>query len=314
VLVDPAGRHAYRPLRHASRSQFNHCLCTPIWRVQQSLRLGETELMQVAFPPLPPTMGFIDVAFATVAPFFHLPITPVGQVPTALQPTDLKRPAGEYRTASARIYFRYAGPPARPVSVQINRVVAGDGLTSVEWTLQSLNDQTRSTVELNGPPVSSTIPAGVSVVNTTAVSGPTLRPSRSKAPPLTATWLTADINGSTGYECLCSELGLWARALAAKQGTVRVVTNYPALPPGTRQVDVNLPTVSTLAEVPVVDAADAAAALGPPVVHKVGRWDYPDDIPPSAWATSDWPTGVPNPGQLSFYEIEAESIGPLPRA
>ena len=255
VLVDPAAHHAYRPLHHASPSQFNHCLCTPIWRVQQSLRLGETELMQVAFPPLPAAMAFIDVSFATLAPFFHLPVTPAGQVPTAREPTDLKRPAGELRTASARVYFRYPGPPGQQLSVQINRVVASDRLTSVEWTLQSLDDQTRTSLEPYGPPVSALVPEGVSVVIATPANGLTLRPSRSKAPPLTATWMTTE---RFGYECLCTQLGLWARALTVKQGAVRLVTNYPALPRGTRQVDVNLPTVTTLSEVPVETAADGA--------------------------------------------------------
>ncbi len=314
VLIDSAAQHAYRPLRHAHRSLFNHCLCTPVWRVQQSLRLGETSLLQVAYPPLPETTAFVDVAFTTLVPFFHLPVTPAGQVPTARQPTDLTRPAGERRTASAPIYFRYPGPPVRQLSIQIDRVVAGAGLTSVQWTIRSLDDQVRSTLDPYGPPVSGQIPAGVNVVDTTPASGLTLRPAGSKAPPAAASWMTTDINGRTGYECVCTQLGLWARSLASRYGAVQVVTNYPALPAGTRRVDVNLPNVSTLAGVPVETAADGAAALGPPAVRQVRGWFYPDDDPPSAWSTADWPTRVADPGQLSLYTTRVDRIGPLPHA
>ena len=75
-LIDPTGDKAYRTLSHQSRRLFNRCLCTPLWLAQQSLRIGETRLLQATFPPLPDALGFIDVALINLTPFVHVPVTP----------------------------------------------------------------------------------------------------------------------------------------------------------------------------------------------------------------------------------------------
>ena len=61
TLLDTSSRLAYEPLSHRSRRTFNHCLCSPVWLVQQRLRIGETRLLQVAYPELPPSTAFVDV-------------------------------------------------------------------------------------------------------------------------------------------------------------------------------------------------------------------------------------------------------------
>ena len=58
----------YRPLSHASRRLFNHCLCTPLWVIQQALRIGETRLLQIAYPELPATLAYVDVSLASWPP------------------------------------------------------------------------------------------------------------------------------------------------------------------------------------------------------------------------------------------------------
>src|SRR5215207_8191046 len=64
ALLDPGARKAYQPLAHRSREEFNHCLCIPLVRLQPNLRVGETRLLQVAFPSLPESLGFVDVSLA----------------------------------------------------------------------------------------------------------------------------------------------------------------------------------------------------------------------------------------------------------
>ena len=112
-LIDPTGGKAYRTLSHQSRRLFNRCLCTPLWLAQQGLRIGETRMLQATFPPLPDALGFIDVDLINLAPFVHVPVTPIGQVPSALHPTDLIRPPGAPRPTLGQQVFRYRQQPRR---------------------------------------------------------------------------------------------------------------------------------------------------------------------------------------------------------
>ena len=77
TLLDPAADLAYEPLSHRSRRTFNHCLCSPVW-LTPALRIGETRLMQVAYPELPPTIAFVDVLLQCHA-VLHVPVTPLGR-------------------------------------------------------------------------------------------------------------------------------------------------------------------------------------------------------------------------------------------
>ena len=101
TLIDSAAGRAYPTLQNRSQRTFNHCLCTPPWVIQQRLRIGETRLLQAAFPELPAGTGFVDVALPNVAPIFHVPVTPIGHAPTATDPVDLARSAERTKPAAA---------------------------------------------------------------------------------------------------------------------------------------------------------------------------------------------------------------------
>jgi len=312
-LVDAPDGKVYRTLSHQSRRLFNRCLCTPLWLAQQGLRIGETRLLQATFPPLPDTLGFIDVDMINLAPFVHIPVTPIGEVPTALHPTDLaRRPAGA-RTTLGQQVFRYRQEPRRVQSISIDRVVASPDGTSLELTIKSVTDQSTFILEPAMSPIGGILPENVDVLDPDVVSGPMIRPAGiPAAKPLRVSWMTAAVAGRKAYECLCSSLGLWAGSLRRQGGQASVASNFPALPAGTQAVDVILPGVATLPGIPVVNAADPATRLGPPKPSAGDTWSYFSDDPPRGWTTAQWPTPLPEPDQLKNYRFFIESITQLP--
>jgi hypothetical protein len=312
-LVDPPGGKVYRTLSHQSRRLFNRCLCTPLWLAQQGLRIGETRLLQATFPPLPETLGFIDVDMINLAPFVHIPVTPIGEVPTALHPTDLARPPAGARTTLGQQVFRYREEPRRVQSISIDRVIASADGTSLELTIKSVTDQSTFILEPAMSPIGGILPENVDVLDPDVVSGPMIRPAGiPAAKPLRVSWMTAAVAGRTAYECLCSSLGLWAGSLRRQGGQASVASNFPALPAGTQAVDVILPGVATLPGIPVVNAADLATRLGPPKASAGDTWSYFSDDPPRGWTTAQWPTPLPEPDQLKNYRFFIESITQLP--
>ena len=312
-LVDPPGGKVYRTLSHQSRRLFNRCLCTPLWLAQQGLRIGETRLLQATFPPLPDTLGFIDVDMINLAPFVHIPVTPIGEVPTALHPTDLARPPAGARTTLGQQVFRYRQEPRRVQSISIDRVVASPNGTSLELTIKSVTDQSTFILEPAMSPIGGILPENVDVLDPDVVSGPMIRPAGiPAAKPLRVSWMTAAVAGRRAYECLCSSLGLWAGSLRRQGGQASVASNFPALPAGTQAVDVILPGVATLPGIPVVNAADPATRLGPPKPSAGDTWSYFSDDPPRGWTTAQWPTPLPEPDQLKNYRFFIESITQLP--
>ena len=174
-LLDPEGGLIYRPLIHQSRRVFNHCLCTPVWRLAQSLRIGETRLLQISFASLPATMEYVDVSMSTVTPFFHVPVSPVGTAPVAGTPTDLARPAEAPRPLAQRVEFRNPIQSRQLQRIQIIRVLATPRRTTLEWTLSSVTDQFSTRVLEYGPPVAAKPPpTDVYLINTSPASGPVL--------------------------------------------------------------------------------------------------------------------------------------------
>ena len=312
-LIDPSSRKVYRTLSHESRRLFNRCLCTPLWLAQQGLRIGETRMLQATFPPLPETLNFIDVDLINFAPFVHLPVTPIGQVPTAPHPTDLARPPGIVRPTLGERVFRYRQQPRRVQSITIDRVVAAPGRTSMEWTIMSITDQSTFILEPALSPIGGILPDEVDVLDRDVVSGPAIKAAGvTGGKPLRVTWLTSAVAQRKAYECLCSELGVWAGSLRRQGGRASVASNYPALPAGTRSVDVILPGVGTISGVPVVDAADSAPRLGPPEPYAGETWTYYSDDPPRGWTTADWPTPLPDPDQLKDYRFFVEQLTQIP--
>lgn len=312
-LLDPARGKVYRTLSHKSRRLFRRCLCTPLWLAQQGLRIGETRLLQATFPPLPKALDFIDVDLVNLAPFLHVPVTPIGHVPTASLPTDLARPPAAGRQALAKHEFRYQREPRRMRGIAIDRVVAAARRTSLEWTIRSVTDQSSFILEPALSPIGGMLPDDVDVLDRDVVSGPMIRPhGLPAAKPVTVSWMTAAVAGRKAYECLCSSLGLWAGSLRRAGGQASVASNYPALPAGTRTVDVILPGVATLPDIPVVGAEDSAPRLGPSKPYTGDTWIYYSSDPPRGWTTAQWPTPLPDPDQLQDYQFYIENITRLP--
>jgi hypothetical protein len=312
-LLDPAAGRVYRTLSHESRRLFRRCLCTPMWLAQQGLRIGETRLLQATFPPLPEALDFVDVDMINLAPFIRVPVTPIGHVPTAPHPTDLARPPAAVRQSLAQREFRYREQPDRVQSIAIDRVVAAPGRTSLEWTIRSVTDQSIFILEPALSPIGGMLPDNVDVLDRDVVSGPMIKPhGLPAAKPSRVSWMTTAVAGRKAYECLCSPLGLWAGSLRRDGGQASVASNYPALPAGTRTVDVILPGVATLPDIPVVDAEDSAHRLGPSKPHTGDTWIYYSGDPPRGWTTAQWPTPLPDPEQLRDYRFFIENLTRLP--
>ncbi len=311
-LLDPAADLAYQPLAHRSRQQFNHCLCVPLLRLQPDLRIGETRLLQTAFPALPPSLAFVDVNIFTVAPIRHVPVSPVGTAPVARQPTDLARPGDVVPPVGDHLDFRNPSKSDQRQRIHVTRVLVAPGRTTLEWTLTSLDGQPRTRVlDYDEAPVTSTPPDGVQVANFSPASGPVLRVARTH---LSALWSRTSRNNRTAYECQCTEIGLWAAGLRYPAVTVGLVTNYPPLPAGTRTVDVEFPGLGTFRAVPMAEAEDAAENLGPAAPAKTGQWTYSTEDPPYGWPTSEWPTDTPDTSKLADYESRVEPLVTLPAA
>lgn len=311
-LLDVEAGRVYRALT----SPTNQCLCTPLWYLAQDMRIGETRLLQVAFPPLPDATGFVDVTMATVTPFFHVPVTPIGTAPVAVKPTDLARPAEPPKPRTQHIDFRNPIQSRQWQRIQVNRVRAAPGWTSLEWTLSSVTDQDSNRILEYEPPVAAPRPQGeVYLVNNSPASGPVLVVAAAEgAKRLTTLWVATERNGVAMYECLCTELGLWSGGLRNAGRSVTLITNYPELPPGTRTVDVDLPGFGTFRKVPVTSVEDSARGLRDPEPAETGLWTYSVADPPRGWPTADWPTDTPDPTQLAAYRPAVEPVRALPGA
>jgi hypothetical protein len=309
VLIDEAARRAYRPLSHVSRRQFNRCLCSPMWATQLALRIGETRMLQLAFPRLPADVTFLDVNLANVATFWHVPVHALGQAPVASDPTDLARPADKIQPASEPRAFAYPGSEGRRQSIQIRQIVVSPNSTSVEWTVRSITDQPSISLLAYGPPIGARLPNSVFDLSSASANGPQIRPSGGRpGPVLKARWITARVQGRNFYECLCTSVGIWAASLRQAGGAATVTTTFPPLPADTSRVDVTLPEVTTLRRLPVVPAVDAAATSGHPVKSDQRYWTYEIEAPPNGWSTYDWPTPTPEPLQLRSYNTFVEEV------
>ena len=105
---------------------------------------------------------------------------------------------------------------------------------------------------------------------------------------------------------------MWAGSLRRAGGQAGVASTYPALPAGTRSIDVILLGVAKLSDIPVVQAEDSALRLGPPKPYAGDTWIYYSDDPPRGWTTTQWPTPLPDPDQLKDYRFFIENLTRLP--
>lgn len=315
LLVDAGRGKVYRPLRHRIARQYYRCLCSPVWAAQFNLRLGETRLLQIAYPPLPAELSHVDVNLTTLPPFVHVPVSEVGEVPTARQPTDLTRAPGRRPLASGPIRFSYPRHQTqRELSISINQILASPRHTSLQWTVTSLTEQGAFTLLPPDPPLSAELKPSSSAVSPNAANGPRLAPTGGPGPVLRAQWMSDNYNDLGFVECLCTELGLWATALREPGGQVMLTTNYPPLPAGTTGVDVLLSGVGRVPGLAVTPAPDSAQQSGGSVVARPKQpWTYQGDNPPRGWSTSDWPTPLPAAAQVAEYDATVEDLVASPR-
>jgi len=315
VLLDAAHKQVYRPLSHRSRSEFSRCLCTPLWVAQLSLRIRETRMLQLSFPQLPAELDYVDVQLATVAPFWHVPVTPLGMAPAAAAPTDLARTPDASPALGAPQTFHYPPDGWLRQSIWINRIIATPRETAVEWTMHSITDQPSFSLFADGPPVSAALPDDLLILDRGSASGPEIRPvlaGGKRIGPMRAQFMTAKVEGAEFYECLCTAINIWAASLRRAGGSAMVTTTYGPLPAGVTRIDVILPRVATVSGLPVTRAADSAAKLGAPTAARSGTWNYDVESPPKGWSTYDWPTPTPDTAQLKLYNSFVEDITRLP--
>lgn len=304
TLFDATGQLGYAPLRHRSAQVFNHCLCTPLWVVQQQLRIGETRLLQIAYPELPTSTTHVDVALANFAPITHVPVTPIGMAPAPLAAVDLARTVTPSPPA-ASVTVAVDASDTRRAELRINRIVATEGSSSMEWSITSLTDQSQTFQTGFGSPLSRPISDSFQLINLSPANGPQLMVNGKSTG---VSWLQVDAYGFRAYDCRCSELGLWSKSVTRSGGSAELVSTYPALPLGTTAVGVSLPGNGVIAKVPVLRSDDAARRLAPPTVRRTSMWRYSVDDPPHGWRTADWPTDVPDATQLGDYVGSAEPI------
>ncbi|MGI3782100.1 MAG: hypothetical protein ACRYG2_15160, partial [Janthinobacterium lividum] len=247
ALLDTGADRAYRPLANVSSELFSRCLCTPLYAVLPQLRFGETRVLQLAFPALPAATTRIDVALPNLAVVPGVPVTPVGEVPLARTPTDLTRPASDGNAVTGAKLYTLPGGSRDLQTFVVNRVVASPGLTSIVWTLYSVDDQDTRTRAV--PPLSAPLPSDVRVATEIPASGPRLRVPGRLAAPTAVRWTAATSAGLPTYECLCSGLGLWSRGLRTAGGSARLTTVVGPLPAGTTHVDVLFPGLDAFTSV-----------------------------------------------------------------
>jgi hypothetical protein len=301
VLVDGARSQVYRPLTFNGSGR---CLCTPVTLVQRMLRIGQTSLLQLAFPPLPDNLANVDVQLATVPPFWHVPVTPRGMLPLATHPTDLTRGAeGSAVIASTRA-FRYR-PAGQHYLVTINAVYASSTFTSIAWTIHAV-EPGRGTKTASMPPLADAEPPS-RPHNQISAGGPQISLG-SGQPVRRARLVTTRLAGRGALECQCTDLRIGEVTLRRMGEQMSVVTNLPPIPAGTSKVDIVLPGVTTLSNVAVTPAPNSAFRSAGPAVRNVRFWTYWGDRQNPGWEPRDWPTPVPRSYQLQHLRATVDDI------
>lgn len=302
-LLDRTGHHLYRPLTRLDPADPG-CLCTPIWRIQQSLRMGRTTLLQTAFPELPAATTAVDVDLVSVPIFAEVAVTAAGRAPVARAPTDLGRPAADPTVGEATPEFAYA-PTGQRFVVRVEQLSAADTFTSLTWTVHAVT----AGEGLDGavdPPFADAAPPP-HPFNAAVAGGPVLDVAGASR-PLRARLVTSHTQASAGQECLCSSLRLWAEVLRRPGSEVRMVTNFAALPLGTKRVDVTFPGAGTVAGVRTERAGSGSAAARRTTAAGRATWLADDGYALVGWPAEVWPTPVPNPAQLRAYRAIVEDL------
>jgi len=300
-LLDSRGGELYRPLVSAAGRP--SCVCTPLSLAQRRLRIGQTTLLQVAFPALPASKSTIDVVFATVPPFGQVPVTRADHIPVAVGPTELGRP-GEVAlsTGDSSDMFRF-GPGEQIFRIQPNRVLASSTFATLEWTIKSVTGGT-GLDSASSPPFAEPEAAGPEPADPVTASGPVLIVGTRT---LRARMVRFDGPDPQARECLCSPLQGWTSVLRRPDKAVTVVTTYPPLPAGTQRAQVRLAGLGTLS-VPVTRASNAGGRANEARPWTQTTWRPADLGSGPGWTSENWPTPVPSTDQLPDVKAEPSAL------
>lgn len=304
-LVDGWASQVYRPLTSSGFGGAASCLCSPVRLAERNLHIGETSLLQIAYPPLPESLGTVDVDIATVPMFSNVPVTAAGLVPMPLQMDYLARDADVSSVGPSRGPFSYRD--GQRFLVSIDQVLAGSTFTSIRWTIQSLTAGPGLDAATKSPFAEATA-FDVRPYNPSSASGPQLRLTGPKGRLLHSRQVSVGSLERRVVECLCSDFRVWASALQHAEQQASVVTNFAALPIGTQRVDVILPGLKSLHNVEVTPAPDAAFQSGGGTTRRNLTWTYSAADPPSGWSVDQWPTPLPDRGQLMRFQATIEPL------
>jgi hypothetical protein len=119
--------------------------------------------------------------------------------------------------------------------------------------------------------------------------------------------MTNRLTSGEADECLCTDLRTWAAALRRPDKVATVVTNYPALPDGTEQVQVVFDGLDPI-NVTVTPASDATVNVAGPSPTTPKFWRLRRDNPRPGWKTSEWPTPVPTRADLERYTATLDRL------
>lgn len=306
VLVDGWARRVYRPLVSEGFAGMASCLCSPLRLAERNLVIGQTQLLQITYPPLPADLPTVDVDVATVPMFWHVPVTDEGLVPSAANPTDLAAPAALQMIGRSSAAFRY-GPHGQLFVISVDEVLASSTFTSVGWTIESLTAGA-GVDTASSPPFAARASRSLRTLGPVSASGPEIRVPGVRGRPLRALRMSAGEPRFAETECLCTDLRVWASSLQRAEQQVSVVTNLAALPVGTDRVAVVLPGLATLANLPVTVAPDEAFVSGAPVRLRSKTWTDSESDPPAGWSVDQWPTPLPDAVQLGRYRGSVEAL------
>ena len=301
-LLDARRGQIHRPLTRIGPGR-PECLCIPSRLAQVALRVGETSLLQVAYPPLPSDLRSVDVDLATVPIFSSVPVTPIGMIPLASNPINLARSATAAIPVAGIGPFRYR-PQGQRFSIGVDAVWSSSTFTSIAWTITSLEDGP-GLVDAAGPPFADDPPPSPAY-NLVAASGPRLELAGQA--PLRSRYFSTEVSGRRALECLCTDLRAWPWAVHQPYQLVNVVTNLPPIPRRTSVVDLVFPGVGTMRDVPVATAPDATFRSAGPAVHEPELWTFGEASPQSGWPALNWPTPVPDSRELGDFRATVDEI------
>ena len=298
TLVDGRAGRVHRPLLAGEPAR---CLCSPIAPGSAAWRIGVTRLMQIVFPPLPMDLDLIDVDIATVPQFSAVPVTPDGLVPQTDTRTDLARPAFGLPPYLAGPGFGYPDPDGQRIAVEPYRVVAGTFATSLVWRVQALSA---------GPGLDRAAARPLVAVdpritgNRVSASGPVLVAGERRLP---ARLISDRAAGPDATACACTDLRSGLEGLRHADQVATLVTTYPPLREGVREIIVDFPGLGER----LVDVQRRPELRGSSRLPLRGSRPAPwrsDTGEPPEWTLADWPTPLPDRGLVRAAVATVDSV------